>query len=761
MLVAVVVGTTPAIPIEIVRDGNPRAVIVLDADAPATDLTAATDLQGIVRKLAGARLDIRAGPVARRAGLARIFVGAAARRRLGDEVALPGIDGTVLWSKRSDLYVYGEGQRGTLYAVTALAEHLGVMFLAPDETVVVRRRHLIVPPLRERYTPVFSYREILSRDVIDGHMDFALRRRLNGHHQGIPAALGGVEEILGYTHTFDQLLPSSVHFADHPGWYAEVAGRRVPGQLCLEDEGARLALITEATSWLHKHPDARVISISQNDGPPPCECARCAARVQALGSPTDHLLAFVNDVARALAIVRPGIVVETLAYRHTTSPPRTVRPADNVLIRLSAIDVDFGRPLLGTGNVAFTAQLAGWRATTARLHVWHYVVNFGDFLEPWGNLHLLAPDLRALATAGVTGVVAQGDYWNETGSFQALRTWLTSAALWNPTLPAEYHVDAFLGGYYGPAAAPMKRLLRALQPDGGVELRFGPGVATSTTAFFEAALPALAEARRLTGTGTRFARRVEVEKLAVEMAWLRAPLSVRRAVRVALPVGEIDADEVLIDRAVAVGDATDVATPGFGANRFVREGVPLTRAALRDAALPPPPTTVLWPADDLTGRRSDLPVVRAVTGMGARVVDDPESPASVSACIDGGTTAWALQFQPGPVELDGFEVAGVAARVRCLSCAPGASFQWGTWAPTGKQLLERQVQLVDVEPTTTAPGNTDAGATAATPAAPASPTTAWRTYQLPPRAFVPGSIIFLVPGTAVGRLCVDRVSLIR
>lgn len=770
-LSVLVVGVldAPARPLELAVDGRAGALIVVDDNAVDVDLAAASDLQAIVRDLAGARLVVvpAAAEAAQPQRLVRVFVGELARRDLGDEVEAPGMDGTVLWSRGSALFVFGEGRRGTLYAVTALAERLGVQFLAPDETVVRRRRRLIVPPLRERHTPTFSYREILSRDVIAPHSPFALRRRLNGHHQGIPDAQGGVEAILGYTHTFDKLLPSSRYFAEHPAWYAEIAGRRTPGQLCLQDEGARSALIAEATRWLRDHPDARVISISQNDGHPPCACARCTARVSALGSSTDHLLAFVNDVAAALAAVRPGIVVETLAYRHTTSPPTTVRPADNVLVRLSTIDVDFGRPLVGPGNTDFTTQLAGWRAVAPRLHVWHYVVNFGDFLAPWGNLHRIAPDLRALADAGVTGVLAQGDIWNEAHSFQALRTWLTSAALWDPTRDVEADVDTFLAGYYGPAAAPIRRLLRALQPEGGVELRFGRGAATSTPAFFQAAWPALAEARRRTRSRSgeapsRFARRVEVEALAVEMAWLRAPLRVRRAVRASLPARLVlESDEVLIERAVAAGGLTDPAAPGFGANRFVREGDPLTRDALRSATLPAAPTTIAWPDDDVVGPRVDLSVERAVIGAGAQIVKDPESPAGRSACIEGDTTSWALQFHPEPGELDGFEEAGVVARLRCLGCEPGASFQWGTWAPTGARRLERQFERVElaVEPTDSEGGEAaiDAGVVADVVPLPSS---AWRTYRLPSRQLVSGSYIFVVPGLAVGQLCVDRISLV-
>ena len=75
-------------------------------------------------------------------------------------------------------------------------------------------------PEVEGYTPPFRYREHFTTSVQRDPL-FATRLRENGHHQKQGEELGGHYSILGFVHTFDQLLPPAKYFKEHPEWYSD------------------------------------------------------------------------------------------------------------------------------------------------------------------------------------------------------------------------------------------------------------------------------------------------------------------------------------------------------------------------------------------------------------------------------------------------------------------------------------------------------------------------------------------------------------
>ncbi|MBO9610921.1 MAG: DUF4838 domain-containing protein, partial [Paenibacillaceae bacterium] len=233
-------------------------------------------------------------------------------------------------------------------------------------------------------------------------------------------------------------------------------------QLCLTNEAMRRQFIANTLGWLGDHPGTICVSVSQNDYPEPCTCARCSAAIRELGSPTDLLLHFLNGVADAVERDYPGTVVETLAYQWTRKPPVTVRPRPNIMIRLCSIECSMNHPLDHEANRHFYDDLLGWAALTSNLYIWHYTLNAHNLAIPHPYAYGTAALLRQLSAFRVTGVFLQGDGFNLRGNFHELKAWVYAKLLWDPQQDEQALIDAFIDGYYGPAAPAIRSLWQML-----------------------------------------------------------------------------------------------------------------------------------------------------------------------------------------------------------------------------------------------------------------------------------------------------------
>ena len=193
------------------------------------------------------------------------------------------------------------------------------------------KRTLAVPALDKVYVPHLIYREAFYRDAFDGV--FAARSKCNGHFVRVAEEYGGHYNILGWCHTFFQILPPERYFAEHPDWYSEIDGERrgERTQLCLTNEAMRAEFVKNALEWIRRNPEAGMISISQNDWHGNCQCAKCRALDEAAGSPSGSLLHFVNAVAAEIEKEYPEFLISTLAYQYTRKAPTGVTPRHNVI----------------------------------------------------------------------------------------------------------------------------------------------------------------------------------------------------------------------------------------------------------------------------------------------------------------------------------------------------------------------------------------------------------------------------------------------
>ena len=371
------------------------------------------------------------------------------RAKLGDE-------GYMIYAEENRLYISGATMRGTYYAVISfLEDYIGCRFFTEDCEVVLPAASLEIPAgTDEIFVPKLFYRAEYA-DFCNNNR-YASKHKLNAYLSGnLDGYGGGVSYAAGaFVHTFRQL--------------AEMKNYKVGDQPCLTDPAVYETVLKNVRTWLDSNRNATIISVSPNDSytdQAGCQCANCKALDDQYGSPMGSLLTFVNRIARDIREDYPQVYVETLAYHYTQTPPVGLVAEDNVLIRLcpSACCLVHGIAGCEQGDT-FRADLAAWSKICKNLSIWHYSVNFGNYLLPLPNLFSIYDDVQLYLQNGVVSIFDEAAYNSRTGEFEELRSYLFSKLMWNPDMPREEyerHMNEFLQYYYGDGWEYIRRYIDA------------------------------------------------------------------------------------------------------------------------------------------------------------------------------------------------------------------------------------------------------------------------------------------------------------
>lgn len=464
------------------EQGKAKCVIVIADQATPDEKTAAQILQTYLREITGGVFTI-SPESAIEDNIPQILVGHTKRlAKLYPDVNWRSMneDGIFIKTAEHRLILSGGRPRGTIYAVYDFLENvIGCRWWTATEKSIPFQPTCRIPQLNISYVPPLSYRET-DYDDVKNYPEFAVILKTNGHFSKIPSQYGGHYSILGWCHTFFKLLPPGKYFKSHPEWYSKIKGERQfkNGQLCLTNEAMRKEMTQSALEWLSRKPNTKIISISQMDNGVRCECKKCQALEAAEGAPSGSLIHFINAVASDLAKQYPDLQIETLAYQYTQKPPRHIKPASNVLIRLCTERCSSIRPLTDSNNQGcqdnqiFCQDMESWSKLTPNLYVWDYLTNFSNPLVPHPNLHVLAPNIRFFVQHNARGVFAQGGRpsIDTLNNFSRLKTWLVAHLMWNPELDETTLINTFVNGYYGKAGtyilAYMDLIRRAFESSG-------------------------------------------------------------------------------------------------------------------------------------------------------------------------------------------------------------------------------------------------------------------------------------------------------
>ncbi len=457
-------------------DGTPQVTIVLADGAIPSERTASEELASYLAKVTGGKYEI-AGEAAAGPGPC-LYVGPTAHaRRQGLDPSTWGAERWVLRSVGADIVLVGGRPRGTLYAVYRfLEDQVGVRWWNVFEEHVPRRPTLEIPLLDRQGEPRFRYRDIHLLYAQDGGR-FAARNRLNGQGFSPPDASLGGGVYYGPpngVHTFYLYIPPKDHFDTHPEWFSLVGGKRTAeqAQLCLTNPGLRAAVVQRLRGYIEQSraeaPKAGLapaldFDISQNDWGGMCQCEACQAITTREGSESGPLLDFLNHVADAIRPEYPEIRVNTLAYQMTENPPKTLRPRDNVLVRLCDTNANLLRQITHADNRKFAERLATWGRISAQLRIWDYAVTYTPHPGlPLPTVHTYAPDYRYFAEHNVEGVFTEHEH-AVVADLRDLKIWMMMKLLEDPYRDSAALLADFTDGFYGPAGPSIRRYLADLQ----------------------------------------------------------------------------------------------------------------------------------------------------------------------------------------------------------------------------------------------------------------------------------------------------------
>lgn len=439
--------------------GQSKYRIVLPAGAIPSERYAAEELQGYLEKISGAKLPIVSDtekPTSREILLGDNSHLTTLRSKI--DFAKLGPDGFVLRADGNRLIIAGGKPRGTLNGVhTFLEEKLGVRWFTPELETVPRLTRVKLPKLNETKIPALENRDVFWSEPMH-HADFAARHRVNGQHYGLAEKHGGAFTVYHpFVHSFDGLVPPEL-CKEHPEYLPLIDGKRKSGyvQRCLSNPDVLRISIERVRQWIKEHPEATIISVSQNDTINNCKCDQCKALDDGEGSPAGSLLKFVNAVAADIEKDHPNVRIDTLAYQYTRKPPKTIRPRANVIVRLCSIECCFAHPLetcTELKNQKFREDIIAWGPVAPLLYVWDYTTDFGHYQQPFPNFDALQANVRFFVKHNVRSLFEQGNYSSGgSGEMEPLRAYVLAKLLWNPETDVQKHIHEFVNAYYGKAA---------------------------------------------------------------------------------------------------------------------------------------------------------------------------------------------------------------------------------------------------------------------------------------------------------------------
>lgn len=506
--------------------GQTRYQIVLPTDAIPSELYAAEELRRYLEQIGGAKLRVvkDVDPI----GSHEILLGDNSRLeklRPRTDVAKFGPDGFVIRVDGNRVVIAGGRPRGTLNGVyTLLEEKLGVRWFTPELERVPKLDRVTLPRLGEIRVPVLENRDVFWRQFMR-NADFAARHRVNGQHYGLKERHGGAFTVYHpFVHSFDALVPPEL-CKEHPEYLPLINGQRKSGyvQRCLSNPDVLRISIERVRQWIKEHPEATIISVSQNDTFNNCRCEQCQAVDDAEGSPAGSLLKFVNAVAEAVEKDHPKVRIDTLAYQYTRKPPKTIRPHRNVIVRLCSIECCFAHPLETCPeekNRRFRDDIVAWQPVASLLYVWDYTTDFGHYQQPFPNFGALQSNVRFFVKHGVKSLFEQGNYsGGGGGEMEPLRAYVLAKLLWNPETDVQRHINEFVDAYYGRAAPKILAYIETIhrpvrQDDRHIHIFDSPKSAYLGSEVMDAGEKLLDEAEQL-GENEAVRFRVQVARLPV------------------------------------------------------------------------------------------------------------------------------------------------------------------------------------------------------------------------------------------------------
>ncbi|MBR3588228.1 MAG: DUF4838 domain-containing protein [Clostridia bacterium] len=451
-------------------------VIVISENATPAEKNAAEKLKGYFEEISGISLSIITDKT--QETVKEIIIGKTNRE--GNSFTIDrtnlGNDGIVIKTVGEKIVLSGAEQRGAIYAVyTFLEEYFGCHWFTHDLTVIPKAEKLEIPKVIDyTYTPSIIFRET---DWISPARsnEYKAANKLNDGVYGIVSQDYGssITYAGSFAHTMAYLVDTNL-FETEPELFAygKDVYKRTTDQLCLTNPRTLELAIQGVRKWLSENPDAKIISVTQNDNQNYCVCKNCRKIDREEGSQAGTMLRFVNAIADNIKEDYPDVMVDTFAYQYTRKPPKITVPRDNVIVRLCSIECRFSTPLDSGAikeNDEFVEDIKKWSEICKNLFIWDYTTNYSHYLSPFGNFDVIQDNIQFFAENNVIGIYEEGNYTaiESDGEFAELRCYLLAKLMWDPYCDIDKHMYDFCEAYYGKGAQGIVDFINYIDENNG------------------------------------------------------------------------------------------------------------------------------------------------------------------------------------------------------------------------------------------------------------------------------------------------------
>ncbi len=445
--------------------GEPAAVIVVPATAPALTQHAAQELSEFLFEMSGATLPIAAE--CEKPGVNRIVLAdartAAALGAPIDAAAL-GREGFRLKTAGRDVVIAGGGPAGVLFGAYELLERLGWRCYVEDPLGIVapKKETIRLPELDVTDRPDFPMRW-----VAWGEHSFRIRG--NAGRRGLPP---GFDIQPSVYHAMYRYLNPKDYFETHPEWFALSGGRRKlhnDAKPCTSNPEVALVVAGAMRKLIGEHPHADLVSLAFKDGSSYCECPRCRA-LDEEGVPRDQsfsrrALLFYNAVAERVSRTNPGVRILAGAYHVYNRPPRDASLAAHPALSLVLCHYTsycLLHPVTDPTcprNAEYRKLLLAWKKRVRDVYFYEYYYTDGWCGLPCPLVHVVRKDIPYFHRLGCKGLYTQyGSVWNT-----FLTDYVASRLLWRADTDVDALLEDFYAKFFAAAKAPMRRYFEALE----------------------------------------------------------------------------------------------------------------------------------------------------------------------------------------------------------------------------------------------------------------------------------------------------------
>lgn len=433
--------------------------IVIDADGGASLTNSAKELSHWLEQSTSAKFEVTTVTTNRAIFLFRTnsaLVASADLARLKEK----GREAFVIRSEGAEkLWIVGNSDTAVRHGVYFYLEQLDCRWFLPnDRWTIIPARKSVGLKIDRVVSPAFRARNFFGTGGFGGKLPVDPNMTLQARWEKWKEQnrFGGDIQIGGHTgEAF--LIAHKAEFEAHPEYLAEIGGKRQPlgatTKLCVSNPGLRALYVKDRLAAFQRaydrNPDApssMAVSVEPADGGGHCECAECLK----IGSVSDRVFFLANAVAKEMAVKHAGRYASLLAYHeHAAVPQIPLEPSLYVFV------VPYGFQRTGLPG---DELLQAWGGKHRPIGIYDYwaITDWANCLPTLSVRTTVPKKIRLWSEQGANAFLGESSFC---AGNVGLVWYVASRLMWDPQADVDALLDDFHKTAFGPAEAPMRRML--------------------------------------------------------------------------------------------------------------------------------------------------------------------------------------------------------------------------------------------------------------------------------------------------------------